>query len=120
MAPATGTTATISLVSGTPATDVDAGLWTTATVGDTVFNDLDGNGTQDPGEPGLANVEVVLTGTDGSGAAVSLTATTDGAGNYSFVLVAGRLQRHRDTRDGAGRGDTHHGERSDRARGHER
>ena len=29
-------------------------------IGDTIFADVNGNGTQDPGEPGLANVTVEL------------------------------------------------------------
>ncbi len=46
-------------------------------IGDTVWADLNGNGTQDPGEPGLANVTVSLS----NGASV----TTDADGNYLFT-----------------------------------
>ena len=45
------------------------------------------NGVRDPGEPGIANVPVTLTGTDITGAAVNRTATTDAGGNWSFADV---------------------------------
>ncbi|MHC2184820.1 hypothetical protein ACVLV4_000444 [Rathayibacter agropyri] len=44
------------------------------TIGDTVFNDLNANGIQDAGEPGLPNVLLALTRTDGQPAV-----TLDGA-----------------------------------------
>ncbi|MFN8498618.1 MAG: SdrD B-like domain-containing protein [Anaerolineae bacterium] len=50
----------------------------------TVFNDLNGNGTQDPGEPGIPGVTVTLK--DPSGNPVGTT-TTDASGNYSFPNV---------------------------------
>lgn len=59
-------------------------------VGDRVWVDLDGDGVQDAGEPGLAGV--VLSLTDGSGAAVTDAAgnpvgpvTTDADGAYAFT-----------------------------------
>src|SRR6185369_10761680 len=56
----------------------------TGTVGDRVWKDLNGNGIQDNGEPGISGVVVTLNGTDAHGQAISLTATTDANGNYQF------------------------------------
>ena len=57
------------------------------TIGDFVWQDLDRDGIQDPGEPGIQGVELVLK--DAQGETVALT-TTDGTGSYSFEgLCAG-------------------------------
>jgi len=54
------------------------------------WNDENGNGIQDFGENGLANVSVTLTGTDANGQTVNLTVQTDNSGVYVFDgLVAG-------------------------------
>ncbi len=54
------------------------------------FNDLDGDGIQDPGELPLANVEVQLLDCSG---AILLTTFTDQNGNYSFDgISAGNYQ----------------------------
>jgi uncharacterized repeat protein (TIGR01451 family) len=70
---------------------VDAGLAERPVqVGDRVWVDLDGDGVQDAGEPGLAGVVLTLTDalgdpvTDASGAAVGPT-TTDADGAYAFT-----------------------------------
>jgi len=53
-------------------------------IGDFVWNDLNGNGVQDAGEPGLAGLTVML------GGAASATTTTDASGGYQFTgLSAG-------------------------------
>ena len=49
-----------------------------------VYNDSDDDGQVDPGETGIAGVEIVLTGTDDTGAPVNLTTTTDSEGRYRF------------------------------------
>ncbi len=49
-------------------------------IGDTVFCDLNRDGIQEPGEPGLQGVKVTLTGDNG----VTETAVTDANGNYLF------------------------------------
>ena len=51
-----------------------------ASIGDYVWNDLDGDGVQDGGETGIAGVDLTLT----LGGATVDTATTDGAGAYLF------------------------------------
>ncbi|MFA7061861.1 MAG: SdrD B-like domain-containing protein, partial [Pedobacter sp.] len=62
----------------------------TGTVGDFVWKDLNGNGIQDVGEPGIPNVEVKLTGVDSYGQTINLTTTTDSDGKYQFnQLCAG-------------------------------
>ncbi|MCL2783002.1 MAG: hypothetical protein FWD80_03390, partial [Propionibacteriaceae bacterium] len=53
-------------------------------LGDFVWDDLNGNGIQDAGEPGVAGVKVTLSGRDDLNNVVSGTATTDTNGKYSF------------------------------------
>ena len=67
---------------------VDFGLVAPATIGDRVWDDGNGNGNgTDDGEPGIANVTVILT--DANGVEVART-TTDANGNYHFTgLVPG-------------------------------
>jgi hypothetical protein len=55
-----------------------------ASIGDYVWLDLNGNGKQDGGEPGIPNVKVVLSGTSAYGLPVSKTSTTDSNGLYGF------------------------------------
>jgi hypothetical protein len=52
-----------------------------AAIGDLVWNDQDGDGTQGPGEPGIAGAAVTLL--DASGAVAAQT-VTDAAGFYEF------------------------------------
>jgi SdrD B-like protein len=52
-----------------------------AKIGDFVWNDRNRDGSQDPGEPGVAGVKVTLK--DGAGGTVG-TATTDAGGKYGF------------------------------------
>jgi uncharacterized repeat protein (TIGR01451 family) len=56
------------------------------TIGDTVWLDSNANGIQDPGEPGIAGVTVILTNT-ATGA--TTTAVTDANGKYLFSALAG-------------------------------
>ena len=55
-----------------------------AVIGDMVFRDTDGNGLRDPGERGIAGVEVRLL----RGGGVEATDFTDGNGLYRFTEVA--------------------------------
>ena len=82
--PASGMTGNYTLVSGENNTTVDAGFYKPASLGDFVWEDKNGNGVQDAGEPGIAGVTVTLTGTTGNGTPVTLTATTDANGKYLF------------------------------------
>jgi len=64
-------------------------------IGDRVWEDVNRNGCQDPGEFGYANVTVTLTGTTTSGASVNMTTTTALNGFYIFNnLQAGTYQVH--------------------------
>jgi hypothetical protein len=53
-----------------------------------VFDDLTGSGSIVPGDPALAGVVVTLTGTTANGTPVTMTATTDANGLYSFTSLA--------------------------------
>ncbi|HND86836.1 MAG TPA: SdrD B-like domain-containing protein, partial [Saprospiraceae bacterium] len=81
----TGMTGNYTLISGQDEPTVDAGFFQPATIGNFAWNDLNANGLQDSGEPGIQNVTVQLTGTTGDGQAVSLTTTTDVNGLYLFT-----------------------------------
>ncbi|MEE8523016.1 MAG: SdrD B-like domain-containing protein, partial [Thermoanaerobaculia bacterium] len=58
--PADGRTASFTLTAAQTRSDLDAGLFRLATVGDFVWEDDDGDGIQDAGESGLAGVVVNL------------------------------------------------------------
>ncbi len=65
---------------------LDAGFVAPASVGNFVFSDLNGNGVQDAGEPGINGVTVTLY--DNQGAVIATTTTTavgGVAGQYSFT-----------------------------------
>src|SRR6185436_6369427 len=79
--------AKVPLGAGEDRIDVDFGYKGTASLGDRIWNDLDGDGNQESGEAGLNNVTVALLDSGGN---VVKTTTTSGDGNYSFNdLVAG-------------------------------
>jgi hypothetical protein len=86
--PTTGKTGTITLTSSAPDVDyVDAGVYYNAPnrIGDFIWNDLNGNGVQDAGEPGVAGVTVTLY--NSTGVPVKTT-ITDNNGYYRFDDVA--------------------------------
>ncbi|MBD1889535.1 SdrD B-like domain-containing protein [Coleofasciculus sp. FACHB-SPT9] len=77
----------VNLAQGQTISNVDFGFRQTGSIGDLVFNDTNGNGIQDPGEPGLANITVTLKNANGTAIA---TTTTNANGNYTFTnLPAG-------------------------------
>ncbi|GAB3617382.1 hypothetical protein GCM10027416_19390 [Okibacterium endophyticum] len=59
-----------------------------SSVGDFVWEDLNADGIQDAGEPGVAGFPVTLVGVDLDGNPVSLSTTTDADGKYSFTGLA--------------------------------
>lgn len=63
---------------------VDAGFYQPTRIGNFVWDDTNGNGIQDFGEPGIPGVNVELAGTQGDGLVISATTTTDANGNYAF------------------------------------
>ncbi|GAB3691860.1 hypothetical protein GCM10027592_10210 [Spirosoma flavus] len=90
--PIGGLVSTFTLTSGQSLTTVDAGYYVpTASIGSTVWNDLDRDGQRDPGEPGVDGVTVRLLRETSPGVytVVSTTVTT-GGGHYLFTnLPAG-------------------------------
>ena len=84
----TGLSSVVTLGEGENNPTVDVGIAHFAALGDTVFFDNNGDGVQDAGDAGVANVVVNLL--DGSGnpvlddAGVAVSTTTDANGNYSF------------------------------------
>ncbi|OEZ59057.1 SdrD B-like domain-containing protein [Duganella sp. HH105] len=83
----TGKTGQVTLTSGAVNSDLDAGLVAVpAKLGDTVWEDKNGNGVQDSGEAGICGVTVQLK--DATGKIVATT-TTDTAGHYSFTADPG-------------------------------
>ena len=64
---------------------IDLGTFRTFNVAGAVYDDLNGNGSRDAGEPGLANIQVrLLTPT---GAATAFTTSTDAGGAYTLAGV---------------------------------
>ena len=66
----------MTLSSGENNPTIDFGYYQKGSIGDFVWNDLNGNGIQDSGEPGIQGVTLSLTGTNGLGQTVNDTATT--------------------------------------------
>jgi hypothetical protein len=62
-------------------TNIDFGNRQSGGISGMKFNDVNGNGTKDEGESGLANWQIVLSGTS------SDTVLTDSEGNYTFSLT---------------------------------
>jgi hypothetical protein len=85
-------TTTVALAYGQDNPDIDFGYTGTGSIGDTIWQDLNRNGIQNPGEPGISGVAVTLTldlNNDGS-VDYTTTAGTNGAGMYLFTnLPAG-------------------------------
>ena len=81
-APATGITDEVTLIAGEVNSTIDAGYYSPfASLGDRVFKDLNRNGLQDAGEPGVANITVTLHRADGTAIGSDVT---DGEGYYYF------------------------------------
>ena len=84
----TGLSSVVTLGEGENNPNVDVGIAHFASLNARVFFDTNGDGVQDAGDPGVANVVVNLL--DGSGnpilddAGVAVSTTTDADGNYSF------------------------------------
>ena len=64
----------------------DAGVYCPGKLGDFVWNDLDGDGLQEDGEPGLDGVQVNLID---CATETVIDSTTSGGGLYAFVVAAG-------------------------------
>ncbi|WP_246844434.1 SdrD B-like domain-containing protein, partial [Hydrocoleum sp. CS-953] len=80
----------VTVAAGEANNSLDAGFFKFATLGNKVFNDLDRDGIQDGGEPGIAGATVKLQ--DSSGQTLSTT-TTNGNGIYEFSdLIPGQYK----------------------------
>ncbi|MBG6055078.1 fimbrial isopeptide formation D2 family protein/uncharacterized repeat protein (TIGR01451 family) [Salinibacterium sp. CAN_S4] len=82
-------TSVTTLGAGQALIDQDFGIAGTGSIGDFVWLDRDGDGTQDAGEPGVIGATVQLTwfgvdGVSGGGDDGVFTTTTDANGAYSF------------------------------------
>ncbi|MFN7832568.1 MAG: SdrD B-like domain-containing protein, partial [Bacteroidota bacterium] len=81
---AANTTDEFNVYSGDTIMRFDAGFWLATKIGSLVWDDLNGNGMQDIGEPGIPGVNVILNGTEGDGDVVNLSTTTNVQGLYEF------------------------------------
>jgi len=77
-------TPVINLPPNTTDLSWDAGCYQLSTIGDFVWNDLNFNGLQDPGEPGVGNITVVLQVSNGSGTFNYSVTKTNATGYYLF------------------------------------
>ena len=77
-----GQTPPVTLAANESDFTIDAGFFDPGTIGDFVWDDLNGDGVQDVGEPGRGGVTVTLSG------AASGSTTTAGDGSYSFTGLA--------------------------------
>jgi len=75
-----GFTDVIDLDAGEFDGTIDAGFVQLGSIGDFVWHDIDGDGIQDPNEPGISGVEITLTLPDGT----TITTATDADGGYLF------------------------------------
>ncbi|MCO6455469.1 MAG: DUF11 domain-containing protein [Pirellulaceae bacterium] len=73
-----------------------------AAIMDFVWDDLDGDGIQDPGEPGIPGVTVLLTIDYPNGDSVTIATRTDGNGSYSFSNLLADEDFNGSTADGSG------------------
>lgn len=78
---ATGDSDSITLAAGQRYATLDAGIYAPASIGNFVWEDLNGDGDQDGGENGISGVTVSLY----KGASQLATTVTSASGNYNFT-----------------------------------
>jgi protocatechuate 3,4-dioxygenase beta subunit len=89
-ADSSGNLGQVTVAAGDNVTNMDAGLYQKAEIGDKVWCDLNGDGVQQSGEGGVCGVKVTLYNEKGVAIA---TDTTDSNGLYSFTgLMPGKYQ----------------------------
>ncbi|MEU5694314.1 SdrD B-like domain-containing protein [Actinosynnema sp. NPDC020468] len=91
---------TVTLTAGQTSTGDNFAERPTSSLAGVVYEDLDNDGSQDGGEPGLPGVTVQLTGTDSAGNAVSLTAISAPDGSYAFPALRPGLYTITETQPG--------------------
>ena len=74
----------IALAAGQVGSGYNFGEVQPSSVAGTVFSDTNNDGIQESGESGIAGESIALTGTDATGAAVSLTTSSAADGSYGF------------------------------------
>jgi hypothetical protein len=84
--PAGGTIA-VTLVAGDDSTGNDFGSWQEATISGTRYDDRDGDGERDPGEPGVGGRTITLDPCTPNDPSDDVEATTAADGGYSFTGV---------------------------------
>ena len=82
---ATGQSQTVTLAPNEHNPTIDAGFYAPASLGDYVWLDVDGNGEQNDGEPGIEGVTLTLVDEGGN---VVGTTMTDANGFYGFADLA--------------------------------
>lgn len=82
-APGSRTITGIDIGTGTAATGYLFGDVRAASLAGSVFEDANGNGVSDPGEPGIPGVTITVAGTDDFGQPVSESTTTTAAGGWT-------------------------------------
>ena len=85
--PGDGLTSCFLLASHETDLSLDAGMVYAGAVGDLVWEDLNGNGQQDPGEPGIAQCSVSLYREENDQFTLFAQLITDGNGGYLFENV---------------------------------
>ncbi|MBK8737149.1 MAG: hypothetical protein IPL98_15070 [Saprospiraceae bacterium] len=87
--PTTGNSNPVTVTSGGSNQTIDAGLYQPASLGNYVWEDLNKNGIQEAGEPGVNGVTVLLKNANGTVLQSTVTATNAGtAGYYQFTNLA--------------------------------
>ncbi len=81
-----GTTANFYVYDGEDNQGMDAGYFLTATIGDFVWEDVDGDGIQNFDDEGILGVEISLTGVNGTGESINMgPVISDNNGFYEFT-----------------------------------
>ncbi len=78
----------IPLTSGQMGTDYNFGEQRIGSLSGFVYEDVNGNGTKDAGENGIAGTQVDLTGVTNNGTSVTQTTITNADGSYQFQDLA--------------------------------
>ncbi|MGH9878809.1 MAG: SdrD B-like domain-containing protein, partial [Nitrososphaerales archaeon] len=79
----------VELQSGQPVTGINFGNFKNATAEGDKFEDIDADGIRDLDDPLVSGIRLTLSGNDGMGNAVNVTANTDDNGHYKFEVKPG-------------------------------
>ena len=78
----------VTAAAGTEIGGFNFGVASNGRISGTVYGDVDSDGTQGPGEPGLAGITVSLLLNDGTNTTLVSTQVTDASGAYAFTGLA--------------------------------